>query len=83
MSQILLGQTVTDKITGFKGVVTGRCEYISGCDQALVVPPVDDKGKIDDGRWFDVQRLVVDAAAPIVRLDNGDTPGCDAPAPVR
>lgn len=81
--EISLGQTVTDKITGFKGVVTARCEYISGCDQALVSPPVDDKGKIDDGRWFVVQRLEVDATAPVITLDNGDTPGCDLPAPVR
>ena len=26
-----LGVTVKDKITEFSGIVTGRCEYITGC----------------------------------------------------
>lgn len=77
-----LGITARDKITGFQGVVTGYCQYISGCHQALLVPPVDEKGAPRDGQWFDVQRLVKVGSA-VVTLDNGATPGCDQPAPVR
>lgn len=78
-----LGVTVTDKITGFTGVVTGFVQYISGCNQALVVPRVGADGKAGDPNWFDVQRLTIDTGTPAVVLDNGDTPGCDAAAPTR
>lgn len=80
---IKLGVTAKDKITGFQGVVTGRCEYISGCDQALLIPKVDEKGSHRDGHWFDVQRLEVIPSEPTITLDNGATPGCDMPAPIR
>lgn len=82
MTAITLGMKARDKITGFQGVVTGHCEYISGCNQALLVPPVDEKGAHRDAQWFDVQRLD-QVGSDVVRLDNGATPGCDKPAPVR
>lgn len=77
-----IGQTVEDKITGFKGVVTGLVDYISGCSQALVMPRVGEDGKATSGQWFDLQRLTI-LEAPIITLDNGETPGPDAPAPIR
>jgi hypothetical protein len=80
---IELGQTVTDTITGFKGVVTGRCEYITGCNQVLLVPKVAEDGAYKEGHWFDEQRVEVDPAAAIVTLDNGATPGFDKEAPKR
>lgn len=79
---IELGQKVKDRITGFEGVVTGRCAYISGCDQALVTPPVDKEGKHVEAHWFDVQRLQV-LPDRVITLDNGLTLGADVPAPIR
>lgn len=78
-----LGITVIDKITGFRGVVTGFVQYITGCNQCLVVPPLGADGGVRDATWFDVQRLDVDTAVPAIMLDNGATPGCDRPAPIR
>lgn len=78
----ILGKKVIDLITGFAGVATGYVEYISGCNQVLVIPPVDNDGKRRDGEWFDVQRLKISDEAPII-LNNESTPGCDAPAPQR
>jgi hypothetical protein len=75
-----LGKTVRDRITGFVGVVTGRCQYISGCDQALVQPAVDADQKFVEARWFDVDRLVTDPAVPPVALEI-TSPGPDRPAP--
>jgi hypothetical protein len=80
---IKLGSKVKDKITGFYGTVTGFVVYISGCNQALVVPPIGEDGSFKESHWFDEQRLEVDTTVEPITLDNGDTPGCDMPAPKR
>lgn len=54
-----LGQQVKDKLTGFEGFVTGRCDYMTGCKQYLVTPKVR-KGKTHEypsGSWLDEDRL--------------------------
>jgi hypothetical protein len=83
MSQtISLGQTVTDQITGFSGVVTGRCEYITGCHQVLVQPRVNEKGDYVEARWIDEDRLDAQAV-DIVSLRRVVNPGFDKEAPKR
>lgn len=77
---VQLGKKYGDKITKFVGVATGRCIYLSGCNQILLTPTIDKDGKIKDAHWFDEQRLEQIGDEEIV-LDNGDTPGFDQPAP--
>jgi len=77
-----LGRTYRDKITGFEGVATGHCRYISGCNQTLLTARVSEKGEAREPHWFDDQRLVP-VGDDVIALDNGDTPGCDIPAPKR
>jgi len=79
----ILGYTYKDKITGFTGTCTGYVEYISGCNQLLLVPPIKPDGSIVDSKWFDVQRCELVQNIARVTLDNGATPGCDAAAPTR
>lgn len=70
-----------DKITGFRGVVTGHADYITGCDQYLIQPGVKD-GEWKEARWLDEGRLeVVDTyqAADVQAEKNG----ADVPAPVK
>ncbi|MFT4095910.1 MAG: hypothetical protein QM651_02225 [Rhodoblastus sp.] len=55
----LLGRKGEDKITGFKGVVTSVCFDLYGCVQLALNPPIDDKGVVPDGRWFDVNRIAI------------------------
>lgn len=83
MFSIDLGVTVSDRITGFRGVVTGRCDYITGCNQYLVAPQQLKDANVIDARWFDEQRLVVDENQARVALDNSRVTGPDAPAPVK
>jgi hypothetical protein len=80
---ITMGATVTDKVTGFTGIVSGLCQYLTDCNQALVQPPVDKDGKFQEPRWIDEQRLEVDTSKIPLTIDNGSNPGCDLPAPVR
>jgi len=56
---INFGDYVKDIVTEFEGTVTGRCEYITGCDQVLLQPTVGEDGKIRGGQWFDIDRVEV------------------------
>lgn len=77
-----LGVKAKDKITGFQGTVVGFCQYLSGCNQALLVPPVKEDGSFAEGHWLDFQRLE-QVGDEVIVLDNGSTPGCDKAAPKR
>jgi hypothetical protein len=53
-----LGKTARDKYTGFEGLVTGRVEYLTGCEQFLLQPrKLDDKGQPIEPKWLDVDRI--------------------------
>lgn len=55
--KIKLGQRVKDLVSGFVGMTTARTEYLNGCIQFSVTPPVDKEGKKPDGIWFDEEQL--------------------------
>lgn len=77
------GREYRDHITGFTGRCTGKVSYISGCDQVLLQPPVDEKGDLREGKWFDDERLVdVEAEQRVERASSRGGPQ-DVPAPVR
>jgi hypothetical protein len=82
MNELQLGARYRDRITGFAGVATGLVQYISGCNQVLLVPAAKDGNELKSGEWFDVQRVEV-VEGELIILDNGSTPGCDQPAPKR
>jgi len=64
-----LGDLARDVITGYQGIITGECRYLTGCEQVLISPPVGEDGKLRDGHWFDADRIEVIAAGS-VRLGN-------------
>ena len=81
-----LGLYVQDLITGFEGVITGRCEYITGCNQYLLAPKIKVGESMAGGQWFDEQRIkIVDGKEKIVLdpIKNQETPGCDISAPIK
>ncbi len=56
--KIDMGVSVTDCLTGFAGIVSGRVEYITGCNQYLVSGKAA-KGKSGEALWFDENRLIL------------------------
>ena len=52
-----LGIEAKDKITGFKGIITGRIDYLYGCHQYGVTSKINKEGK-NDHNWYDEGRLV-------------------------
>lgn len=78
----MIGRNVKDKITGFKGRVTGYVEYITGCNQMLVAPQVKDAGDHIESLWIDEQRLeTIDES--ILSLDTTIMTGSDKSPPKR
>ena len=78
-----LGSEVKDKITGFKGILTAKATYITGCDQYLVQPPVLNSAFVES-RWFDKGRLeVISTFAIDPKNVQSDENGCDIPAPIK
>jgi hypothetical protein len=52
-----LGEHAKDVITGLKGVVTGRCQYLTGCTQFLIQPPGAKAGQPQTSHWVDEGKL--------------------------
>ena len=68
-----MGLKGVDKVTGFKGVVTSVSYDLYGCIQVILTPEVDEKGKREDGRWYDVQRIKTTTKKPVIPVpDFGD-----------
>ena len=79
--KLKLGQKVKDVITGFEGIVTGRCEYLTGCNRVLVLAQAKD-GKAGEGSWLDEDRCEVLDETPL-QLPRKTAAGfCQAP-PIR
>ena len=71
----LLGHKATDKITGFSGTITSVCFDLYGCVQVALYPPMDKAGKVEDGRWYDVNRLEVAKGKPVMSAPDFDAKG--------
>lgn len=71
----LLGQTVTDKVTGYRGVVTTVSFDLYGCIQAIVTPPEIKDGIPVSGAWFDVNRLAVTSKKRVMEVPDFASPG--------
>ena len=63
MKTIKLGQRVKDKVSGFIGIAVAKCEYLNGCIQFHITPPVDEKGNERKDQWIDAAQLEI--------IDNG------------
>ena len=80
---IEFGREYRDHITGFTGKCTGKVQYISGCDQVLLQPPVNKDGDTRKGEWFDDERRIdVEAEQRVERTSRTGGPP-DVPAPIR
>lgn len=56
----LLGKSARDVITGFEGVISGVCYYLTGCAQVVLLPrELDKDGDTRASRWYDVGRLEI------------------------
>jgi hypothetical protein len=53
------GKQAVDKVTGFKGTIAYRLEYMHGSNQYGIIPTVDKDGKTGDSEQFDEGRMEI------------------------
>jgi hypothetical protein len=56
-----MGDNVKDALTGFKGFINYRCQFITGCNQYGVQPKMKKSGEVPEYKAFDENRLVKEA----------------------
>jgi len=77
-----LGDKVRDTVSGFKGIITGKHDYLQGCSRMTVQPEVDKDGKLPEAQSFDEPQLELitprkelqgkkNTGGPMPYIDNG------------
>ena len=54
-----LGKKGKDKITGFTGILTARCEFLTGCNRYCIQPQELKDGKPIDSIYFDEAQIQI------------------------
>lgn len=71
------GDEVIEKITGFKGVITGTAFYLTGCTQHLITAKCEKEGKEPIALWYDEGRLNFVKNSITSEDVQGKENGCD------
>lgn len=81
MFKLELGLRAKDKITGFEGVLTSRCEFLTGCNRYCIQPTELRDGKPIDSLYFDEAQIEVVSKGITSDSVQGDKKGCCSPDP--
>lgn len=76
--KIELGEKVKDSVTGFKGTVTARAEYLTGCRQYAVTAKTVGN-KIAESGWYDEDRLLDSVKKKTKKKNVGGPQSMSAP----
>lgn len=74
-----LGKQGKDKITGFEGIIVSKIEYLFGCAQYGIAPPVydNDKQKRGETEYFDEGRIEIIGVGVTAKSVKVKKPGAD------
>lgn len=78
-----LGVKAKDKITGFKGILTARCEFITGCNRYCIQPTKLIDGKPVDAIYFDEECIVILGEGILAEEVKGNENGACSPNPTK
>ena len=67
-----LGSEVKDKVTGFKGIIKGRSQYLSGCNTYGIQSQKLKENKPQDWIWIDEDYLTLIKNKKITLKDEKD-----------
>ena len=83
MFQHELGKVGKDKITGFTGVITSRCEFLTGCNRYCIQPTELREGKPVEGIYFDEAQIEIVKEGIRSESVRGEKNGACAPNPTK
>ncbi len=72
------GDEVFEKVSGFRGTITGTCFYLTGCNQYLITGR-SKEGKEPTSLWYDEGRLESIGQRISEEDVRAKTAGCDIP----
>lgn len=79
-----LGERAKDKITGFEGVITVRCEFLTGCNRYCIQPTELKDGKPVESIYFDeAQITIVDGSVITPESVQGEKKGACSQDPIK
>ena len=81
MFKLELGQIAKDKITGFQGILTARCEFLTGCNRYCIQPQDLRDGRIIDSIYFDEDQIQIIGNGISAEDVQGDKKGACSPCP--
>lgn len=71
-----LGVKAKSNISGFKGLITARAQYLHGCNRYWISPQELTKDKdLNDGYWFDEDELIIEKPKIVRKKTNADRGG--------
>jgi len=80
---IPLGSIASDIVTGFKGVIVARTEWMTGCTRyGIQSRKLKEDGSVLDIQWFDEAQVMVTVSEPAVEIPQAPPAG-PTPAPQR
>ena len=78
------GDHVTEKVSGFTGIITGSCHYITGCNTYLLTARSKNTYTKPESRWCDEGRLEIAEGKTITANDvKAKKNGADEMPPIR
>ena len=76
-----LGKRAKDKITGFEGILTARCEFLTGCSRYCIQPTELKDGKPIDSIYFDEAQIEIISEGIPEKEVQGEKRGNCSPDP--
>lgn len=59
MFELELGLKAKDKISGMTGILTARCEFLTGCNRYCISPQELKDGRPIEGMYFDEAQIEI------------------------
>jgi len=76
-----LGLKAKDKITGFTGILTARCQFLTGCNRYCIQPTNLKNGSPIDSLYFDEDQIEIIGEGILAKSITGYEPGACSPNP--
>lgn len=78
-----LGQRAQDFITGFEGILTARCEFLTGCNRYCIQPTELKDGKPIESIYFDEDQIIIIGEGIKPASVQGEKRGACSPDPAK